>query len=61
MGASVACREAAIPEVFVLTTQTAHWFEERGFEKAPRSRLPKEKRELWDRRRGSKLFVRRLD
>lgn len=42
--------------VFVLTTQTADWFEQLGFKTADIETLPKERRALWSPKRGSKLL-----
>ena len=47
-------------QLFVLTTRTAHWFRERGFEPAPLDTLPKRKRDLYNWRRNSKAFVKTL-
>lgn len=43
--------------LFVLTTQTAHWFRERGFEPSPVDSLPMARRELYNYQRNSKVFV----
>mgnify|MGYP006422221433 CR=1 FL=1 len=53
-------RAEGLGEIFVLTTQTAHWFMERGFEPADLDRLPPAKQ--WDinRRRNARVFVKRL-
>ena len=45
-----------IESVFVLTTQTADWFEKQGFIPDQIDSLPKERREKWNPERGSKLF-----
>ena len=50
-----------IVRLFVLTTQTAHWFLERGFAPAALSQLPEKKREFYNWRRNSKVFVKALD
>jgi amino-acid N-acetyltransferase len=42
--------------VFVLTTQSADWFETLGFTAAPIDTLPKKRREKWSEKRGSKLL-----
>ncbi|MDR1786794.1 MAG: amino-acid N-acetyltransferase [Spirochaetaceae bacterium] len=42
--------------VFVLTTQTADWFEQLGFVSAPLDSLPPKRRGLWNPARGSKIF-----
>jgi len=49
-----------IGRLFVLTTQTAHWFRERGFEPARLEELPLEKRALYNYRRNSKIFIKTL-
>ena len=53
-------RARGIDRLFVLTTQTAHWFQERGFEPADLQVLPMEKQALYNFRRGSKVFVKPL-
>lgn len=42
--------------VFILTTQTADWFEKLGFAADKIDSLPAERRKIWSERRGSKLF-----
>jgi amino-acid N-acetyltransferase len=49
-----------IDRLFVLTTQTAHWFLERGFAPAALPQLPAQKREFYNWRRNSKVFVKAL-
>jgi len=49
-----------IGRLFVLTTQTAHWFRERGFKPARLEELPLEKRALYNYRRNSKIFIKTL-
>lgn len=51
------CVEKGIERIFVLTTQTAHWFIEQGFETANPRVLPPEKRAKYDRKRRSKVLV----
>lgn len=48
-------------KIFVLTTQTAHWFRERGFQSMPVKSLPIKRRELYNFQRNSKVFVKKLD
>lgn len=43
--------------VFVLTTHTAHWFTEHGFEAASLDDIPVERQQLYNYQRNSKLFV----
>lgn len=45
-----------IGNVFVLTTQTADWFEKLGFKPADISTLPEKRKELWSPNRNSKVF-----
>ena len=47
-------------KLFVLTTRTAHWFIERDFQEAGVNQLPKEKKELYNYQRRSKVFVKNL-
>lgn len=53
-------RAEGLGELFVLTTQTAHWFIERGFEAAELDRLPPAKDRETPRSRNSRIFVKRL-
>tara|TARA_B100000446_G_scaffold33953_3_gene29464 strand:- start:29794 stop:31104 length:1311 start_codon:yes stop_codon:yes gene_type:complete len=53
-------RRQNLREIFVLTTQTAHWFIERGFVAASLERLPAEKKNLYNFQRNSKIFVKTL-
>jgi len=52
--------QQALRSVFVLTTQTEHWFLERGFMRSDQSALPLAKRATYDDRRNSKVLVRQL-
>ncbi len=54
------CREQGVARVFVLTTRTAHWFVERGFEPSSPRVLPEAKRALYDKKRRSKVFMKSL-
>jgi len=47
-------------KLFVLTTRTAHWFIERGFNEADVSALPAQKKSLYNYQRKSKVFVRKI-
>ncbi len=49
-----------IKRIFVLTTQTAHWFKERGFTAAKIDDLPITKRKLYNYQRKSRIFVKEL-
>lgn len=52
-------RAAGLSRLFVLTTQSAHWFVERGFARATKSELPKA-RPASDPKRRSKMFAKSL-
>ena len=45
-----------IESVFILTTQTADWFEKQGFTPDKIETLPEKRRKKWNPKRGSKLF-----
>jgi amino-acid N-acetyltransferase len=47
-------------KLFVLTTRTAHWFVERGFNEVDPNQLPEEKKALYNYERRSKVFMRTL-
>ncbi len=47
--------------LFVLTTQTAHWFMERGFKSAAITELPQHKQSLYNYQRNSKVFIKSLE
>lgn len=53
-------RELGLESVFVLTTQSIHWFRERGFQFADISELPSAKKELYNLKRNSKVLVRKI-
>ena len=53
-------RYDGLDRLFVLTTRTAHWFRERGFEETGLEALPTQKRELYNFQRRSKVFVKPL-
>ena len=46
--------------MFVLTTRTAHWFIERGFNAASVSELPRRKQDLYNYQRRSQVFIKNL-
>lgn len=49
-----------LERLLVLTTQTAHWFVERGFEKVSVEQLPQSKRSLYNWQRNSSVFERKI-
>jgi amino-acid N-acetyltransferase len=59
-----ACEERAramrIRRVFALTTHAAHWFLEQGFRAADVAALPSRRQALYNWRRGSKVFLKRI-
>ena len=59
-----ACEERAkslkLRKLFALTTQAEHWFVEQGFRAAPIDALPEERKALYNWRRGSKVFLKRI-
>ncbi len=50
-----------IRKLVVLTTRTAHWFRERGFQPSDRSDLPNGRKLLYNYQRNSKVFIKLLD
>ena len=53
-------RDQGLQRLFVLTTRTAHWFRERGFEPAEVGDLPVAKQALYNWQRRSKVFIKTL-
>ncbi len=53
-------RRQGLDRVFVLTTQTAHWFIEQGFVESSRDALPGRKQSLYNLQRNSKVFFKAL-
>ena len=53
-------RASGAERLFVLTTQAAHWFRERGFVEADRTVLPGEHQALYNLQRLSRVLVRAL-
>ncbi|UCJ18185.1 amino-acid N-acetyltransferase [Pseudomonas sp. MM211] len=49
-----------INTLFVLTTRTAHWFRERGFEPSSVERMPAARASLYNFQRNSKIFEKAL-
>jgi amino-acid N-acetyltransferase len=47
-------------KLFVLTTRTAHWFVERGFNEVELNQLPAEKKALYNYERNSKAFMKTI-
>jgi amino-acid N-acetyltransferase len=59
-----ACEERAkslrLKKLFALTTQAAHWFLEQGFRAGDVDALPERRQALYNWRRGSKVFLKRI-
>ncbi len=53
-------RKAGFERLFVLTTRTEHWFEERGFVESTPDQLPKSKQALYNYKRRSKVLEKSL-
>ncbi len=53
-------KQQGIGKLFVLTTRTVHWFQERGFKLANVEDLPKYKREHYNYQRRSKILIKPL-
>ena len=48
--------EGQATSIFIMTTQTADWFEQLGFEEDVIDSLPEARRKLWTPNRGSKVY-----
>jgi amino-acid N-acetyltransferase len=53
-------RAQGLQTLFVLTTRTAHWFRERGFEPSGVEQLPAARASLYNNQRNSKVFAKAL-
>jgi len=53
-------QQLGIQQLFVLTTRTAHWFQERGFIAADLDLLPISRQQLYNYQRKSKIFIKKL-
>lgn len=49
-----------VRKVFVLTTQTEHWFRERGYEPSNLKALPSQRQSSYDPERNSKILIKTL-
>jgi amino-acid N-acetyltransferase len=56
----VQARARKLKKLFVLTTRATHWFIERGFAETTVDALPKEKKELYNYQRNSKILAKRI-
>ena len=53
-------RKQKIKQLFLLTTQTAHWFIEQGFVQGKLEDLPVQRQQLYNYQRNSKIFIKSL-
>jgi len=53
-------RKLKLARLFVLTTRTAHWFQERGFRHGSLADLPQQKQALYNWQRKSQVYVKSL-
>ncbi len=53
-------RSMNLSELCVLTTQTAHWFIEHGFQQAGIADLPIERQKFYNYQRSAKVFIKKL-
>ena len=53
-------RQRQLRRLFALTTRAAHWFLAQGFKPAEPTALPGERRALYNWKRGSKVFLKRI-
>lgn len=53
-------KQLGIEQLFVLTTRTAHWFRERGFNSSDIKNLPVKRKELYNYQRKSKMFIKNI-
>ena len=53
-------RARKMKKLFVLTTRATHWFIERGFAESSVEKLPREKKDLYNYQRRSKVLVKSL-
>ena len=53
-------KRVGIKKVLVLSTQTAHWFLEKGFIEGSLKSLPIKRKNLYNFRRNSKIFIKKL-
>ena len=53
-------RSLGFDKLFILTTQTAHWFLHRGFEYASVEELPKDRQRMYNWQRKSQVLIKKL-
>ena len=60
LACEVRAKEAKIRRIFALTTRAQHWFIAQGFKEAGVAVLPEKRQALYNWKRGSKIFLKRL-
>ena len=60
MAIEARAKQRKIKRLFVLTTRTAHWFIERGFQQAPVTSLPPRRQNFYNYQRRSQVLIKRL-
>jgi len=53
-------KQLGIQQLFVLTTRTAHWFRERGYNPDDIKKLPVKRKSLYNYQRQSKMFAKTI-
>jgi amino-acid N-acetyltransferase len=53
-------KKLGLKRLFVLTTQTAHWFQERGFVRADIAELPAKKQAFYNYQRRSAVYIKTI-
>ena len=53
-------RQTGLQKLFVLTTHTAHWFQEKGYQMADIKDLPVQRQAMYNYQRNSKVFIKTL-
>ncbi|MCK4841872.1 MAG: amino-acid N-acetyltransferase [Methylococcales bacterium] len=53
-------KEQNLQQLFVLSTQTMHWFIERGFKSTKIDTLPKQRKEFYNNKRNSKILYKKI-
>ncbi|MDB4976393.1 MAG: N-acetylglutamate synthase [Myxococcaceae bacterium] len=53
--------DAGMKRIFLLTTHTGHWFQERGYEPSLPDALPEERKATYNPARSSRVFIKQLE
>ena len=53
-------KKQSLKSLFVLTTESAHWFQEQGFMEQPIEQLPEGKQQMYNIQRNSKAFIKAI-